>query len=235
MAENRRKSENIRRANRVIQTRTFVLMLIMGIGMFFLLFFKLYNLQITRHEELQAKAVSQQTRSSVVTASRGAIYDASGNILAISSTAETIFLSPKEINDALNDEENPVAWTKEVLAAALAKILDVSEEGILKKMARTDSMYEVLKFRVEEDIADQVRQYINDNKVKGVYAALLNNVYQAERAQLSNNANVITLGAQVTGIELGKCLVREYLANTYDSASRSGPKVQAIVEYEAAN
>ena len=144
-------------------------MLIMGIGMFFLLFFKLYNLQITRHEELQAKAVSQQTRSSVVTASRGAIYDASGNILAISSTAETIFLSPKEINDALNDEENPVAWTKEVLAAALAKILDVSEEGILKKMARTDSMYEVLKFRVEEDIADQVRQYINDNKVKGVY------------------------------------------------------------------
>ena len=164
-----RKDESIRRANRVIQTRTFVLMLIMGIGMFFLLFFKLYNLQITRHEELQAKAVSQQTRSSVVTASRGAIYDASGNILAISSTAETIFLSPKEINDALNDEENPVAWTKEVLAAALAKILDVSEEGILKKMARTDSMYEVLKFRVEEDIADQVRQYINDNKVRGVY------------------------------------------------------------------
>ena len=164
-----RKDESIRRANRVIQTRTFVLMLIMGIGMFFLLFFKLYNLQITRHEELQAKAVSQQTRSSVVTASRGAIYDASGNILAISSTAETIFLSPKEINDALNDEGNPVAWTKEVLAAALAKILDVSEEGILKKMARTDSMYEVLKFRVEEDIADQVRQYINDNKVKGVY------------------------------------------------------------------
>ena len=164
-----RKDESIRRANRIIQTRTFVLMLIMGIGMFFLLFFKLYNLQITRHEELQAKAVSQQTRSSVVTASRGAIYDASGNILAISSTAETIFLSPKEINDALNDEENPVAWTKEVLAAALAKILDVSEEGILKKMARTDSMYEVLKFRVEEDIADQVRQYINDNKVKGVY------------------------------------------------------------------
>ena len=164
-----RKDESIRRANRIIQTRTFVLMLIMGIGMFFLLFFKLYNLQITRHEEMQAKAVSQQTRSSVVTASRGAIYDASGNILAISSTAETIFLSPKEINDALNDEENPVAWTKEVLAAALAKILDVSEEGILKKMARTDSMYEVLKFRVEEDIANQVRQYINDNKVKGVY------------------------------------------------------------------
>ncbi len=164
-----RKDESIRRANRVIQSRTFVLMLIMGIGMFIVLFFKLYSLQITRHEELQSKAVSQQTRSSVVTANRGTIYDASGNILAISSTAETIFLSPKEINDALNDEENPVAWTKEILADALAKILDISEEGILKKMARSDSMYEVLKYRVDEDIADQVRQYINDNKVKGVF------------------------------------------------------------------
>ena len=164
-----RKDESIRRANRIIQSRTFVLMLIMGIGMFIVLFFKLYSLQITRHEELQSKAVSQQTRSSVVTANRGTIYDASGNILAISSTAETIFLSPKEINDALNDEENPVAWTKEILAGALAKILDISEEGILKKMARSDSMYEVLKYRVDDDIADQVRQYINDNKVKGVF------------------------------------------------------------------
>ena len=164
-----RKDESIRRANRIIQSRTFVLMLIMGIGMFIVLFFKLYSLQITRHEELQSKAVSQQTRSSVVTANRGTIYDASGNILAISSTAETIFLSPKEINDALNDEEKPVAWTKEILAGALAKILDISEEGILKKMARSDSMYEVLKYRVDEDIADQVRQYINDNKVKGVF------------------------------------------------------------------
>ena len=164
-----RKDESIRRANRVIQTRTFVLMLIMGIGMFIVLFFKLYSLQITRHEELQSKAVSQQTRSSVVNADRGTIYDASGNILAISSTAETIFLSPKEINDALNDEKNPVTWTKETLADALADILDVSEEGILKKMARTNSMYEVLKYRVEEDVANEVRQYINDHKVKGVF------------------------------------------------------------------
>ena len=164
-----RKDESIRRANRVIQTRTFVLMLIMGIGMFIVLFFKLYSLQITRHEELQSKAVSQQTRSSVVNADRGTIYDASGNILAISSTAETVFLSPKEINDALNDEKNPVTWTKETLADALADILDVSEEGILKKMARTNSMYEVLKYRVEEDVANEVRQYINDHKVKGVF------------------------------------------------------------------
>ncbi|MDO4272216.1 MAG: RpiB/LacA/LacB family sugar-phosphate isomerase [Eubacteriales bacterium] len=70
------------------------------------------------------------------------------------------------------------------------------------------------------------------NKVKGVCAALVNNVYQAQRAQLSNNANVITLGAQVIGIELAKCLVKEYLGLTYDPNCRSAEKVGRICEYE---
>ena len=118
-----RKNESIRRANRIIQSRTFALMLIMGILMFVLLFFRLYDLQITRHEELQGKAVSQQTRRTVVTASRGTIYDASGNILAISASAETIILSPLEIDQAVNSKTTPVSWTKDSLAAGLADIL----------------------------------------------------------------------------------------------------------------
>lgn len=71
------------------------------------------------------------------------------------------------------------------------------------------------------------------NKVKGVYAAEVNNIYQAERAQLSNSANVITMGAQVVGLELAKCFVREYLKNTFDPNSRSAPKVAAILNYES--
>ena len=70
------------------------------------------------------------------------------------------------------------------------------------------------------------------NKVKGAYAALVNDVYQAQRAQLSNNANIITMGSQVIGIELAKCLVKEYLQNTFDEGSRSGPKVRAIIDFE---
>ena len=164
-----RKDENIRRANRVIQSRAFLLMLIMGIGMFIVLFFKLFSLQITRHEELQKKAVSQQTRSTVITANRGTIFDRNGNIMAISATAETIFLSPLEINRALQDTENPVSWTKESVAAELARILELNETTILKKMERTDSQYEVLKLRADEEIADEVREYINANHVVGVY------------------------------------------------------------------
>ena len=70
------------------------------------------------------------------------------------------------------------------------------------------------------------------NKVPGAYAALVNNVYQAQRASLSNNANIITMGAQVTGIEVAKMMVDEYLSCTFDPQSRSMPKVQRIYDYE---
>ena len=70
------------------------------------------------------------------------------------------------------------------------------------------------------------------NKGKGAYAALVNNVYQAQRAQLSNRANIMTLGAQVTGVELAKCLVQSYLKEQFDPQSRSAPKVQRICDYE---
>lgn len=175
MAENQRKSERVRRANRVIQQRTFVLMLVLGVGVFVLLFAKLYQLQILRHEELQKLAVSQQTRSTVVSATRGTIYDRNGNILAISATAETVFLSPLEIDRAVQKsekaekEEDKIHWTKDSLAADLARILDVNEENVRRRMDRTDSQYEVIKLRADEDVANQVREYLNDNNVSGVY------------------------------------------------------------------
>lgn len=70
------------------------------------------------------------------------------------------------------------------------------------------------------------------NKVKGAYAALVSNIYQAQRAQLSNNANIITMGSQVTGIELAKCFVKEYLGLSFDPNSRSKEKIDRIASYE---
>ena len=164
-----RKSEKVRRANRVIQNRTMIVMAVLGVVVFIALFFKLFSLQILRHDELEAKALDQQTRSTEVTATRGTIYDRNGNIMAISATAETVFLSPLEINRALNDKDKPVSWTKDSVAQKLSEILEINKEGILKKMERTNSQYEVLKLRVEEDVANQIRSYINDEGVQGVY------------------------------------------------------------------
>lgn len=73
------------------------------------------------------------------------------------------------------------------------------------------------------------------NKVPGVYCALLTDAYQAERAALSNNANVIALGAQVTGTHSARVLVRTWMENEYVPGGRSEPKIQRIVDYAAAH
>ena len=86
MASNpRRKSDAARRANQVIRSRTVLVMLLLGIVTFTVLFWKLYDIQIRQHSVLQEKAIEQQTRSAVVNASRGTVYDRNLNTLAISA------------------------------------------------------------------------------------------------------------------------------------------------------
>lgn len=107
-----------------------------------------------------------------------------------------------------------------------------------------DVIYAHVAIRVAEAVAD--KQYdrgilfcgtgigvmLAANKVKGAYAANINNVYSAQRACLSNNCNIITLGSQVTGDMLGKELIEAYLGCRYEYNERSGKKVDAIVDYE---
>ena len=57
--EMNRKSEKVRRANRIIQNRTMVVMVILGVLVFVALFCKLFSLQILHHDELEAKALDQ--------------------------------------------------------------------------------------------------------------------------------------------------------------------------------
>lgn len=71
------------------------------------------------------------------------------------------------------------------------------------------------------------------NKVPGVRASVAHDSFSVERLVLSNNAQVLTLGARVIGIELARRLVREWLGYQFDPASPSAPKVAAIASYEA--
>lgn len=69
------------------------------------------------------------------------------------------------------------------------------------------------------------------NKVPKAYCALVTNAYQAERAALSNNANMIALGSQVTGDKLARLLVRTWMAHEYTPNSRSDSKIERIYDY----
>ena len=178
-ARKRRKSDDVRRANQVIRGRTVWLMAIFGVATFLLLFWKLFDLQILRHEELESKAVSQQTRSSIITASRGTIYDRGGEVLAISTTAETVNISPKDIASFVDDQEKaiedarqkaaqkgesytaPEVLDEDYIARGLARILGLEEAAVRKRMDRLDSGYEIIKKKAPQAEADEVRRFVN--------------------------------------------------------------------------
>jgi len=69
---------------------------------------------------------------------------------------------------------------------------------------------------------------ISANKVPGIRAALAHDTYSAERAALSNNAQIITLGARVVGPELAKAVVATWLEAEFDPNGRSAANVAAI-------
>jgi len=74
---------------------------------------------------------------------------------------------------------------------------------------------------------------ISANKVPGIRAVTAHDSYSVERGVLSNNAQVLTMGQRVVGIELARRLVREWLTYRFDESSPSAAKVAVIDEYES--
>lgn len=76
---------------------------------------------------------------------------------------------------------------------------------------------------------------ISANKVPGIRAALTHDTYSAERAALSNDAQIITMGARVIGPELAKAVAAAWLRETFnfDANGKSAGNVQAMNEIDA--
>lgn len=73
---------------------------------------------------------------------------------------------------------------------------------------------------------------ITANKVHGIRAVTAHDSYSVERSVLSNNAQVLTLGQRVIGLELARRLAREWLTYDFDQSSPSAQKVAAIMGFE---
>ncbi|AYF97345.1 ribose-5-phosphate isomerase [Protaetiibacter intestinalis] len=73
---------------------------------------------------------------------------------------------------------------------------------------------------------------ISANKVPGIRAVTAHDSFSVERAVLSNDAQVLTMGQRVIGLELARRLVREWLGYRFDPSSASAEKVAVIEQYE---
>ena len=74
---------------------------------------------------------------------------------------------------------------------------------------------------------------LSANKVPGIRAAQTHDTYSAERAALSNNAQIITMGSRVVGAELAKSIADAFLRSEFDPLGKSAGNVAAISELDA--
>ena len=161
------RAEQSQRANRTILRRTLVLMVLFGVVVFIPLIVTLYNLMIRDHDYYEAQAIDNQTRYTSLSASRGQIFDRNMNVLASSKTVETVFIDPNEIAQEMTKPEN--SNLLDHIARGLSEILDVSTDFVYKQAEDKAFRYKVIRRKIPEELADEVRSFVSENEIKGVY------------------------------------------------------------------
>lgn len=104
------------------------------------------------------KASGQQLRDTVIPAARGEIYSSDGTLLAASQTCWTIRAEPRALDDAL----------VEPASKALAEILELDEKSVYDKLSKRSSNDALLKYRVDKETADAVRDWCAENGAEGI-------------------------------------------------------------------
>lgn len=137
------------------------------------------------------------------------------------------------------------ATLAQMLSEHLARRADLAVENISLAPEGSERFYAELSDRVCQGVLDGrydrailvcgtgIGVCLSANKVPGIRAAQTHDTYSAERAALSNNAQVITMGARVIGPELAKAIAEAYLACTFDPQGASASNVAAIDALDA--
>lgn len=168
-----------KQSKRMVFRRSLVLMLVFGVGLFIPLLAQLWNIAIVHHDEYQAKATRQQLMDVTVSANRGDILDANGEVLAMSATVYNLILAPKDLVASVNqnkfkDEDGNLdeeAYNAEIqrkrdeVVDGLCELMpDLDREDLERRMQKVNSQYEVLATQIEEADAKAIRTFIEEHK-----------------------------------------------------------------------
>jgi len=118
---------------------------VLGILAFVPVALRLYDLMVTDYDYYANLALRNQTRTTKVTADRGAIYDRNMNILACSQSVENVYLDPHELKQSKADIP--------AIAQKLGEILELEAAWIEEQAKDTTMRYKQVAARVSEEIA----------------------------------------------------------------------------------
>ena len=162
MAKRQRKREYLRlRGDTGHHYRILAVMLVLGIAAFLPVALQLYSLMVSQYDYYSQLALRNQTRTTVVTADRGTIYDRNMNILAISQSVENVYLDPHELKQSKADVAD--------IAKTLGEILNLSPEWIAEQAKDTSMRYKQIAARVPEETAAKIRAYMNEKGISGIH------------------------------------------------------------------
>lgn len=140
-------------AQRLRQRTAILILLILVLG-FGAAVLRLTYLTTIQSSELQESAVDLQLADTTVSAKRGTIYDANGNVLAESASVWQVVMSPVNFK---NDKQRQAA------AKGLSEIFDLEYNDVLDD-TKQQSHYVVVKRRIESDEREKVLELINTLK-----------------------------------------------------------------------
>ena len=134
---------------------------VLGLLAFVPVTLRLYQLMVTDYGYYANLALRNQTRSTGVTADRGTIYDRNMNILACSRSVENVYLDPHELKQSKADIP--------AISAVLGKILGLDPDWIAQQATDTKMRYKQIAARIDEDVASQIRKYMNEQNISGIH------------------------------------------------------------------
>lgn len=176
-------SQSMRFRTKVIMTAAFFVL-------FFLIALNFFKISVINNNKYQAMANSQHFGSITISAHRGSIYDANGNVLAKSATAYNVFLDPSMYKTELDElqkridkrnadkksgdykpeyDENGIEKNalpessdafREQTVAFLSEKLGIEPDNVRKAMEE-DTQYSVLQDQVEKPVADEILSFFN--------------------------------------------------------------------------
>ena len=122
---------------------------------------RLYDLMVVQNSFYSDRALRNQTRTTPVTAHRGTIYDRNMQVLARSETVQELFLNPRELKQSRADTR--------AIAEYLGEFLNIDPAWILEQSTDTAMRYKRIASRLDEETAEEIRRYINENKILGIH------------------------------------------------------------------
>ena len=129
---------------------------------------RLVFLQIIMYNDYRTKVVEQMVYEKMLSASRGAITDRNGVVLATNYTTERIFIDPSSMKDEEGHFDDEL---RKLVAQGLSEILGVEYDFVYEEALKIKYKDRTIKKNVDKDTADRVRAFMLEHDIECIHFA----------------------------------------------------------------